>query len=153
MDLRSEHPRRMLVPNSCHLTSAHIVSYCFPFLPSSSTQSRQAFDCLKRSLPPVAMLCGKTLRCLIVFVWALAAVSAASQGLQASAALTPTQTRGPTCNDFPGTADDVKLRRKRVKKFPGICYCNLSPPFPSKECGESRALKNRWGGQVSGFSP
>ena len=76
--------------------------------------------------------------------------------LAASAALTPTQTwfwRGG-CRKIKGTASDEDLEDVGVKKSQGRCYYDAyGRSIPSKECGESRALKNRWGGQVSGFSP
>ena len=49
------------------------------------------------------MLRGKTLRCLIVvFLWGLAAVRVARQGLQPADA----DADGQTCRDFWGTASD-----------------------------------------------
>ena len=51
VDLRSsEHPRRMLVSNSCNLTSRHFASYWFPFFFSSSSTQFQYYPIVSTKL-------------------------------------------------------------------------------------------------------
>ena len=99
------------------------------------------------------MFRGKGLRCpMSFFMCALAAVQAARQGLQPSAAALTAETGGRRCRDiigtatvYGGTSGDDMFRKKR-------CVCDVfNTPYPSKECGDVEEVKDREGYRWDGF--
>ena len=146
-----ENSQSLLVSNSCNLRIRHCFRLLHVFFglkrPIQSARFAQ-----KAFLPPVAMCCGKRLRCLIpFFVLALDAAQAVRPGVQPSA-LTAMQTGRRECRDIEKTMGDEELREEGVKKKRDRCYCEMDY-YPSNGCGEVEEVEGEdsWGDTFRSF--